>query len=432
MSNVAIPGLAVITAKPSTADSSSAKADSANRAPSFGSALNKAVERKPTESTPNKPQQGQAQSSSPKPEDAANIKIGGAAPTQQNEKLAADIEHGLITPVKGIQDDEKTVSEVKDLPTDDGAQVSQAAVVPAPVAVDPATIPGLTRSADNAKAFTPADNAAGSAVMQAIQFSKSLEQRVVNPVALPVASPKDIQGFVTPKVEDEAAGLDVLPADAAKALKTQLSEQLGRPLQAVPGQTAERRQLVLPEPTPAPALQDVSTQPAPTVDTNTYTPAQAPVLTNASAAPATSSTTLQAPLASEGWNQGLGQQLVNMHLRGDKSVDLHLHPADLGPISINLKVNEGSQAQVQFFSHNAQVRSAIEQALPQLRDVMADQGIALGQATVGDQRQQHTSRDDNSRSFSTQQVSEQLNLAEVEEVKAPKIQTLTGQISTYA
>lgn len=431
MSNVAIPGLAVITAKPSTADSSGAKADSANGAPSFGSALNKAVESKPAESTPNKPQQGQAQSSSPKPEDAANTKIGDAAPNPLNEK-PTNIEHGLTTLVKGTLDDEKTLNEIKDLPTDDGAQVSRAAVVPAPVAVDPATIPGLTRSADNAKAFTPAENAAGSAVMQAIQFSKSLEQRVVNPVALPVASPTDIQSFVAPKVEDEAAGLDVLPADAAKALKTQFAEQLDRPLQAVPGQTAERRQLVLPEPTPAPAPQDLSTQPAPTVDTNTYTPAQAPALTTASAAPAAPNTTLQAPLASEGWNQGLGQQLVNMHLRGDKSVDLHLHPADLGPISINLKVNEGSQAQVQFFSHNAQVRSAIEQALPQLRDVMADQGIALGQATVGDQRQQHASRDDNSRSFSTQQVSEQINLAEVDEVKAPKIQTLTGQISTYA
>lgn len=431
MSNVAIPGLAVITAKPSTADSFGAKADSANGGPSFGSALNKAVESKSAESTPNQPQPVQAQSSSAKPEDAANAKIGGVAPTPQNEKPAV-IEHGLTTPMKSTPDDEKTVSEVKDLPTDNSAQVSQASVVPTPVAIDPAIIPGLTRSADNTKAFTPAENAAGSAVMQAIQFSKSLEQRVVNPVVLPVASPKDIQGFVTPKVEDEATGLDVLPTDASKALKTQLTEQLDRPLQAVPGQTVERRQLVLPEPTPALAPQDASTQPAPTVDTNTYTPVQAPALTTTSAAPAVPNTTLQAPLASEGWNQGLGQQLVNMHLRGDKSVDLHLHPADLGPISINLKVNEGSQAQVQFFSHNAQVRSAIEQALPQLRDIMADQGIALGQATVGDQRQQHSSHDDNFRPFSTQQVSEQLNLAEVDEVKTPKIQTLTGQISTYA
>lgn len=95
---------------------------------------------------------------------------------------------------------------------------------------------------------------------------------------------------------------------------------------------------------------------------------------------------LSAPLGSSDWQQGLGQQLVGLYQRGDKQIDLHLHPADLGPLSISLKLAD-SGAQAQFISAHPQVRAAVEQALPELRAALASQGIALGEASVGSQQQ---------------------------------------------
>lgn len=103
---------------------------------------------------------------------------------------------------------------------------------------------------------------------------------------------------------------------------------------------------------------------------------------------------LNAQLATPQWQQGLGQQLVALHQRGAQQMELHLRPADLGPLSISLKVDD-QLAQLQLFSTNPQVRAAIEQAIPQLRQTLEESGIQLGEATVGEQRQQG---DGNSRS----------------------------------
>lgn len=97
--------------------------------------------------------------------------------------------------------------------------------------------------------------------------------------------------------------------------------------------------------------------------------------------------TLSAPVASPQWQQHLGQQLVGLHQRGGQQIDLHLNPSDLGPLSVTLKMSEQG-AQVQFLSAHAQVRSAVEQAIPQLREALEEQGISLGEAMVGEHSQQ--------------------------------------------
>jgi len=100
----------------------------------------------------------------------------------------------------------------------------------------------------------------------------------------------------------------------------------------------------------------------------------------------TSLFTLQAPVASAPWNQQLGQQMVGLAQRGDQHMELHLNPRELGPLSVSLKLDDQG-AQAHFFSSHATVRGAVEQAIPQLREALAEQGIALGEAMVGEQRQ---------------------------------------------
>ncbi|UWN48878.1 Flagellar hook-length control protein [Alcanivorax sp. ALC70] len=75
---------------------------------------------------------------------------------------------------------------------------------------------------------------------------------------------------------------------------------------------------------------------------------------------------------------------MSLARRGDQHMELHLNPRDLGPLSVSLKLDDHG-AQAHFFSSHAPVRGAVEQAIPQLRDALAEQGIALGEAMVGDQ-----------------------------------------------
>ncbi|MFY0989088.1 flagellar hook-length control protein FliK [Halomonas sp. C05BenzN] len=116
-----------------------------------------------------------------------------------------------------------------------------------------------------------------------------------------------------------------------------------------------------------------------------------------STTPAAAQASLPAPLASPAWpqqfSQQVGQQLVMLGQRGgEQRVELHLNPAELGPLTVSLKVGEQA-AQAQFLSAHAPVRSAVEQAIPQLREALAEQGISLGETSVGEQRRDDAPRD---------------------------------------
>ncbi|HET7267191.1 MAG TPA: flagellar hook-length control protein FliK [Oleiagrimonas sp.] len=97
--------------------------------------------------------------------------------------------------------------------------------------------------------------------------------------------------------------------------------------------------------------------------------------------------TLQAPIGSAAWQQQLGSQLARLAKRGQQKIELHVHPRELGPLQISLQLSQGG-AQAHFLAAHAQVRDAVQQAIPQLREALANQGIALGEAMVGQQQQQ--------------------------------------------
>ena len=105
------------------------------------------------------------------------------------------------------------------------------------------------------------------------------------------------------------------------------------------------------------------------------------------AASATPTATLTPQVGMNEWGQALGQQVVRMAQRGDQQVELRLHPAELGPMSVSLKMGDQQQANLQFFSAHGAVRHALEAAIPQLREALADSGIALGETSVGEQDQ---------------------------------------------
>ncbi len=107
----------------------------------------------------------------------------------------------------------------------------------------------------------------------------------------------------------------------------------------------------------------------------------APATAPAAPAAAQAVQALQAPVGSADWNNELGQKIVWMI--GDKQhvAELHVNPPELGPLDIKLTV-DGGQTSAVFTSPHGAVRDAVESALPRLREVLADSGITLGNASV--------------------------------------------------
>ena len=89
-------------------------------------------------------------------------------------------------------------------------------------------------------------------------------------------------------------------------------------------------------------------------------------------------------LSAPGWDQQLGQHVVWMSSQHNQTAELRINPPDLGPVEMRLTLDQGGQqATLHFSSPHAEVRDSIENALPRLREMLADAGISLGNATVG-------------------------------------------------
>jgi flagellar hook-length control protein FliK len=93
---------------------------------------------------------------------------------------------------------------------------------------------------------------------------------------------------------------------------------------------------------------------------------------------------VETPFAASGWQDELGQKLSLLVGREQHRAEIILNPPHLGRLEVSLQVNN-DQASALFVSANPVVRDALEQALPRLREALADAGVALGQASVGAQ-----------------------------------------------
>ena len=82
------------------------------------------------------------------------------------------------------------------------------------------------------------------------------------------------------------------------------------------------------------------------------------------------------------WEGALGQRVVWMAGLQHQVAELQLNPPHLGPLEVRLNLSDG-QASVSFVSQQPAVREAIETALPRLREMLADNGISLGNVMVG-------------------------------------------------
>ncbi len=91
--------------------------------------------------------------------------------------------------------------------------------------------------------------------------------------------------------------------------------------------------------------------------------------------------TLASRVGTSAWTDELGTKLTWMAHQGIQSASLQLSPEHLGPLQVTISVHDG-HASVWFGAAQPDTRTALQQSLPQLRQLFAGQGLTLADAGV--------------------------------------------------
>ncbi len=98
---------------------------------------------------------------------------------------------------------------------------------------------------------------------------------------------------------------------------------------------------------------------------------------------------IDVPVQQAGWGEAVGNRLMMMVNDKIKIANIHLNPADLGPIDVKININH-DQASVHFVSNNSVVRDAIEDAFPRLKEMFSQNGLSLSDTNVSQQSSQQS------------------------------------------
>jgi flagellar hook-length control protein FliK len=113
------------------------------------------------------------------------------------------------------------------------------------------------------------------------------------------------------------------------------------------------------------------------------TPAAAALLP---ATPPTADLRLPVAPGQPGFAATFGQQVTLIVRDGVQTARLHLNPAELGPITVQIAL-EGGKAQVHLAVEHALTRQALEQAMPVLAGSLRESGLTLTGGGVFEQPQ---------------------------------------------
>ena len=101
------------------------------------------------------------------------------------------------------------------------------------------------------------------------------------------------------------------------------------------------------------------------------------------------------PLPSPRFAQEVGARLQWIAEQQGGEATLRISPDGLGPVEIRLKL-DGDRVELGFTATQQDTRQALQDALPKLREMLAQQGLQLGHADVG-QKHAQSSNDDSAK-----------------------------------
>ncbi|MCE1170437.1 MAG: flagellar hook-length control protein FliK [Azovibrio sp.] len=140
---------------------------------------------------------------------------------------------------------------------------------------------------------------------------------------------------------------------------------------------------------------------------------------------------LDTPVQDPRWSQEFGEKIVWMARNDQQQAQLSLNPAHLGPLQITLSL-DSDQASANFTAATPEVRQAIEDAMPRLREMLASAGISLGQTQVGTQAQQEQAQARQERSGTRSQGDEAILEADSGTVTSVSPQRGNGLVDLFA
>ncbi len=104
------------------------------------------------------------------------------------------------------------------------------------------------------------------------------------------------------------------------------------------------------------------------------------------------------------WAQDVAQRVQVMINQSMDELEVRLDPLGLGPMKIGLKLDEQQKAHVTLSAQHGVTREMLENALPRLKELLAQEGIELASATV-DSGEKQTGNEQNSAQSSHQSAS---------------------------
>lgn len=105
------------------------------------------------------------------------------------------------------------------------------------------------------------------------------------------------------------------------------------------------------------------------------------------------------------WAQDVAQRVQVMINQSMDELEVRLDPLGLGPMKIGLKLDEQQKAHVTLSAQHGVTREMLENALPRLKELLAQEGIELAAATV-DSGEKQTGNEQNSAQSSHQSASD--------------------------
>jgi len=102
---------------------------------------------------------------------------------------------------------------------------------------------------------------------------------------------------------------------------------------------------------------------------------------------------LPTPIDSADFGAAFGVEVSVLAKDGVQQAELHLNPAETGPVSIQIAL-DGSEARIDFGADLAATRAAIERSLPELAAALRDAGLTLTGGGVSQHAGGRASSDD--------------------------------------
>ena len=136
---------------------------------------------------------------------------------------------------------------------------------------------------------------------------------------------------------------------------------------------------------------------------------------------------LRSPVGSPAFSHDLGQQVAWLGGQDLKQARIRLHPQELGQLDVSVSVTQG-RVDVVFNAQHPAAVLAVQQSLPQLGHLLAQHGLQLGHAEVG----QHDRSDQRPHGRAASNVTALANADEVHAGSLSPVPGAIGLLDTFA